>query len=97
MRTCLCVLMRMLNVHVYLCTWVITRPAILSECVTVTLECFNIRRRLRKIGVNWSIPPKRVVRKAVFSTRIRSRRYGYEHPVHAATVTTTYTQYCNIN
>ena len=25
---------------------------------------------LRKIGVNWSIPPKCVVRKALFSTRI---------------------------
>ena len=39
---------------------------------------------LRKIGVNWSIPPKRIVRKALFSTRIWSRRY--EHSVHAATV-----------
>ena len=39
---------------------------------------------LRKIGVNWTIPPKRVVRKALFSTRIWSRRC--EHPVHAATV-----------
>ena len=39
---------------------------------------------LRKIGVNWSIPPKRVVRKALFSTRIWSRRY--EHHVYAATV-----------
>ena len=39
---------------------------------------------LRKIGVNWAIPPKCVVRKALFSTRIWSRRC--EHPVHAATV-----------
>ena len=39
---------------------------------------------LRKIRVNWSIPPKRVVRKVLFSTRIWSRRC--EHPVHAATV-----------
>ena len=39
---------------------------------------------LRKIGANWTIPPKRVVRKALFSTRIWSRRC--EHPVHAATV-----------
>ena len=35
---------------------------------------------LRKIGVNWSKPPKRVVRKAFFSMRICSRRY--EHPAH---------------
>ena len=39
---------------------------------------------LRKIGVNWSKPPKRVVRKALFSMRIWSRRY--EHPAHTATV-----------
>ena len=39
---------------------------------------------LRKIGVNQSISPKRVIRKALFSTRIWSRRC--EHPVHAATV-----------
>ena len=39
---------------------------------------------LRKIGVNWTIPPKGVVRKALFSTRIWSRRC--EHPVYAATV-----------
>ena len=39
---------------------------------------------LRKIGVNWTIPPKRVVRKALFSTRIWSRRCA--HHVHAATV-----------
>ena len=39
---------------------------------------------LRKIGVNWLKPPKRVVRKALFSMRIWSRRY--EHPVHTATV-----------
>ena len=39
---------------------------------------------LRKIGVNWTIPPKRVVRKTLFSMRIWSRRC--EHPVHAATV-----------
>ena len=39
---------------------------------------------LRKIVVNCSIAPKRVVRKALFSTRIWSRRY--KHPVHAATV-----------
>ena len=39
---------------------------------------------LRKIGVNWSKPPKRVVRKALFSMRIWSRRN--EHPVHTATV-----------
>ena len=39
---------------------------------------------LRKIGVNWSKPPKRVVRKALFSMRIWSRRY--EHPAHIATV-----------
>ena len=39
---------------------------------------------LRKIGVNWSIPPKRVARKALFSARIWSQHY--EHPVHAATV-----------
>ena len=39
---------------------------------------------LRKLGVNWSIPPKRVVRKTLFSTRIWSPRY--EYPVHAATV-----------
>ena len=39
---------------------------------------------LHKIGVNWSIPPKHVVRKALFTTRFWSRRY--EHPVHAATV-----------
>ena len=39
---------------------------------------------LRKIGVNWSKPPKRVVRKALFSIRIWSRRY--EHPAHIATV-----------
>ena len=62
----------------------ITRSAILSECAIVILGCINIRRRLRKIGVNWTIPPKRVVRKALFSTRIWSRRC--EHPVHAATV-----------
>ena len=39
---------------------------------------------LRKIVVKWTIPPKRVVRKALFSMRIWSRRG--EHPVHAATV-----------
>ena len=39
------VLMRMLNVHVYLCAWVSRLPAILSECVIVTLRYFNIRRR----------------------------------------------------
>ena len=39
---------------------------------------------LRKIGVNWTIPPKRDVRKALLSTRIWSRRC--EHPVHAVTV-----------
>ena len=39
---------------------------------------------LRKIGVNWLKPPKRVVRKALFYMRIWSRRY--EHPVHTATV-----------
>ena len=39
---------------------------------------------LRKIGVNWSKPPKRVVRKALFYMRIWSRRY--EHPAHTATV-----------
>ena len=36
------------------------------------------------MGVNWSKPPKRVVRKALFSMRIWSQRY--EHPVHTATV-----------
>ena len=39
---------------------------------------------LRKIGVNWTISPICVVGKALFSTRIWSRRC--EHPVHAATV-----------
>ena len=39
---------------------------------------------LHKIRVNWSKPPKRVVRKVLFSMRIWSRRY--EHPVHTATV-----------
>ena len=39
---------------------------------------------LRKSGVNWSIHPKRGVRKALFSTEIWSRRY--ELPVHAAIV-----------
>ena len=39
---------------------------------------------LRKIGVNWSIPPKRVVRKTLFSTRIWSRHcdkldYVFDH------------------
>ena len=36
------VLMRMLNVHVYLCAGVSRLPAILSECVIVTLRYFNI-------------------------------------------------------
>ena len=36
------------------------------------------------MGLNWTIPPKRVVRNALFSTRIWSRRC--EHAVHAATV-----------
>ena len=39
------VLMRMLNVHVYLCAGVSRLPAILSECVMVALIYFNIRRR----------------------------------------------------
>ena len=39
------VLMRMLNVHVYLCAGVSRLPAILSECVRVTLRYFNIHRR----------------------------------------------------
>ena len=39
---------------------------------------------LRKIGVNWTIHPNRIVIKDLFSTQIWSRRC--EHPVHAATV-----------
>ena len=39
---------------------------------------------LRKIGVNWSKPPKRAVRKALFSMRILSRRYKL--PVHTEKV-----------
>ena len=39
------VLMCILNVHVYLCAGVSRLPAILSECVIVTLRYFNIRRR----------------------------------------------------
>ena len=39
---------------------------------------------LRKIVINWSIPPKRVIRIALLSMRIWSRRC--EYPVHAATV-----------
>ena len=42
------VLMRMLNVHVYLCAGVSRLPAILSECVIVTLRYFNIRWKLVK-------------------------------------------------
>ena len=49
----------------------------------------------RKNGVNWTIPPKRVVRKALFSTRICSRRC--EHPVHAATVRGHYRNNYQVN
>ena len=49
------VLMRMLNVHVYLCAGVSRLPAILSECVMVALIYFNIRRRhyVKLFNINW--------------------------------------------
>ena len=42
------VLMRMLNVHVYLCAGVSRLPAILSECVMVALIYFNIDGRCHR-------------------------------------------------
>ena len=87
--------MRSLCAHVYWCTDV--ECACIFVCRGVQAVCYFVRmcnshseilqyssETLRKMGVNWSKPPKRVVRKALFSMRIWSRRY--EHPAHTATV-----------
>ena len=79
------VLMRMLNVHVYLCAGVSQAACYFVRMCNSHSEILQYSSEtLRKIGVKWSKPPKRVVRKALFYMRIWSRRY--EHPAHTATV-----------
>ena len=84
------------NVYIILLSWctdAYVECASICVCRGVQAACYFVRmcnshseilqdlsETLRKIGVNWSKHPKRVVRKALFSMRIWSR--CYEHPVH---------------
>ena len=57
--------MRMLNVHVYLCAGVVQTACYFVRMCNGRSDILQYSSEtLRKIGVNWLKPPKRVVRKS---------------------------------